>query len=67
MIPKCAMVVCLLIATATVPSCIAVGGNQNEQKPTAGQELVDLKLALDKGAITQAEFDAKKAQILAKK
>jgi len=57
---------CLLTALA-LPSCVAVGGTQNDQRPTTGQELIDLKAALDKGAITQAEYDAKKAQILARK
>ena len=57
---------CLLVASA-FPSCVAVGGTQNDQRPTTGQELIDLKTALDKGAITQAEYDAKRAQILARK
>ena len=60
------VMVCLGAALAALPSCIAVG-SANQQQPTMGQELVDLKAALDKGAITQAEYDAKKAQILARK
>jgi len=56
-----------LFTICAVPSCVAVGGTANEQRPTAGQELIDLKTALDKGAITQAEYDTKKAQILARK
>ena len=56
------------IALAVIPmilcGCIAVSGTDNS--PTKGQELVDLKLALDRGAITQAEYDSTKAQILNK-
>jgi hypothetical protein len=33
-------------------------------KPTRGQELVDLKKALNDGAITQEEYDAQKKKIL---
>ncbi len=62
------LALCLVLATAAVlPSCIGIGGTQNLQKPTTGQELTDLKTALDKGAITQAEYDQKKSQILTAK
>jgi len=37
------------------------------QRPTLGQELVDLQKARDSGAITPAEFDAKKAELMARK
>ncbi|HVT79175.1 MAG TPA: SHOCT domain-containing protein [Phycisphaerae bacterium] len=47
------------------PGCIAVGGNEHSHPPTQGQQLIDLKTALDRGAITPAEYDQKKAQILA--
>ena len=58
------VMVCLGTAVWALPSCIAVGGTEDEHRPTTGQELVDLKAALDKGAMTQAEYDAKKTQIL---
>jgi hypothetical protein len=45
-----------------ISGCIAVGGTSNQ--PTRGQELMDLKAALNRGAITQAEYDSTKAQIL---
>jgi hypothetical protein len=54
----------LLSLAATLPGCIAIGGSPTVQKPTVGQELSDLKTALDRGAITQAEFDTKKVQLL---
>lgn len=59
-----ALVLVLILAAALLPGCIAVGGTHNVPKPTTGQELVDLKMALDRGAITQAEYDQKKAKIL---
>jgi hypothetical protein len=55
----------LILMSVVLPSCIAVGGTQNDRRPTAGQELTDLKVALDKGAITPAEYERKKAEILA--
>ena len=42
--------------------CIVVSGTSSQ--PTRGQELMDLKAALDRGAITQAEYDSTKAQIV---
>ena len=60
-------VVCVILLTAGLAGCIAVGGTSNSQRPTTGQELVDLKLALDKGAITQAEYDQKKAELMARR
>jgi hypothetical protein len=50
---------------AGVSGCLAFGGNSTT--PTKGQELVDLKLALDRGAITQAEYDSTKASILVRR
>ncbi len=43
--------------------CIAVGGTSPQ--PTVGQQLIDLKAALDRGAVTPPEYEAKKAQLLA--
>ena len=34
--------------------------------PTIGQQLIDLKKAKDAGAISDQEYDAKKAQLLGK-
>jgi len=58
-------IVCLLaLNLAVLPSCVAVGGTSNAPQPTLGQQLIDLKAALDKGAITQAEYDQQKANML---
>ncbi len=51
-----------IVLLSQVIGCIAVGGTSNQ--PTRGQELIDLKAALDRGSITQAEYETTKAQIL---
>jgi hypothetical protein len=61
-------IVCVLLALAlltTLLSCIAVGsgGKTVEQKPTVGQELIDLKLARDEGAISEQEYKEMKEKI----
>ncbi len=44
------------------------GGTKTEvRNPTLGQQLIDLQKARDSGAITPAEYEAKKAELLAKK
>ena len=64
MIRKLAAIALITLST-TLPGCIAVGGTANQ--PTKGQELIDLKAALDRGAITQAEYDNTKSQIMARR
>jgi hypothetical protein len=46
--------------------CIAVGGSGKAVRtyPTLGQELRDLKLARDDGAINDAEFEQARARLL---
>jgi hypothetical protein len=44
-----------------------IGGSSTANTPTKGQQLVDLKSALDRGAINQQEYDQQKAQILSSK
>ena len=51
----------LLLGSA---GCIAVGGTSN--RPTRGQELIDLKAALDRGAINEGEYETTKSQIMSK-
>jgi hypothetical protein len=53
---------CLAVFVAGIIGCIAVGGTNTQ--PTRGQELIDLKAALDRGSINQTEYDATKSQIL---
>jgi hypothetical protein len=51
--------------------CIGVqlgGGTSNRtQAPTVGQQLIDLQKARDAGIITDAEYQAQKAKVLASK
>lgn len=54
--------VLLTAVAAAAVGCIAVGGTSNQ--PTRGQELIDLKAALDRGAITPAEYEQAKAQVV---
>lgn len=56
---------CAIMGAATIPGCIAVGGTSRHEQPTLGKQLIDLKSALDGGALTEAEYTAAKAQILA--
>jgi hypothetical protein len=46
-----------LLSTLALGGCIAVGGTSHAApRPTLGQELVDLKRAVDSGAITSEEY-----------
>lgn len=54
-------------AIAALQGCVAVGGARNTEYPTVGKQLLDLKQALDAGAISQEEFDCVKARILTEK
>jgi len=58
-------------AAGMLCGCVGLGvgtGPRTEiHNPTLGQELLDLQKAREAGAITPAEFDTKKAQLLAKR
>ena len=44
------------------------GGAKTEiRNPTLGQQLIDLQKARDSGAITPEEYNAKRAELMAKK
>jgi hypothetical protein len=60
LLPACA----LLGAAATLQGCIAVGGTARHESPTLGRQLIDLKAALDAGAMSEEEYRCAKAQIL---
>jgi len=67
-IPTPAILSALLLFTACEgPSVHLGGGSKTEttvQKPTVGQQLIDLKKARDAGAITDAEYQAQRAKVL---
>lgn len=56
----------LLLAAGLTSGCIAFKGEDRyvRQEPTLGKELQDLKCALDKGAISDAEFAAAKQKLI---
>lgn len=54
--------VVVLVGVVSLGGCIAVGGS--DKQPTKGQELLDLKTALDRGAINQADYETTKTQIM---
>ena len=55
----------LLAAMPGLGGCVfSIGGSTSSNTPTKGQQLIDLKTALDHGAITQQEYEQQKAQIL---
>lgn len=54
-----------LTGCAITPSMSFGGGTKTvEQKPTLGQQLVDLKKARDSGAITDQEYQAQRTKLL---
>lgn len=46
--------------------CIVIGGTRKstEVQPTTGQQLVDLKRALDCGALTPDDYEVQRARVL---
>ena len=56
-----------VMGLATMAGCIVVGSAKEAPSPTVGQELTDLKMALERGAITPGEFEAKKSELLARR
>lgn len=61
---------CLLVLSLATVSACGGGGARTETNvstTTTGQELTDLKAALDAGAISQSEYEKKREEILKKK
>ena len=63
LLPACA----LLGAATALQGCVAVGGTARHECPTVGRQLIDLKAALDAGAMTEAEYASAKQQLLTAK
>ena len=62
----------LIIVALLFSSCAMDMSSQNNNRTTEihttrGQELIDLKKALDKGAITQEEYEELKEKIMKRK
>jgi hypothetical protein len=63
---KKAISVLLVIAVMTsMVSCMAIGtgGKKVDNRPTLGQELIDLQKAKDEGAISQQEYEELKKKL----
>jgi hypothetical protein len=61
--------VALLALVGALSGCAwSIGGEKEAgtivQKPTQGQELIDLKRALDQGALTEEEYERRKDELL---
>lgn len=56
-------VVSALVVIPLLAGCI-MGNWQKDVKPTVGQELLDLKAARDKGALSEHEYNEQKVAIL---
>jgi len=60
-------VLTVLLLLAQLPGCIMPGivrSSSNVSAPTVGRQLIDLKEALDSGAITQEEYQRKRESII---
>jgi hypothetical protein len=68
----------IVLAVLTLSSALLLGGcvggvnlgggpKTEVHNPSLGQQLIDLQKAREAGAISQAEYEAKKAELLAKK
>jgi hypothetical protein len=59
------MAAALVLMSASLQGCGGGGSTHTEvSTTTTGQELTDLKKALDQGVITQKEYDRKRREIL---
>jgi hypothetical protein len=54
----------LVLMSASLQGCGGGGSKTTVNSTTTGQELTDLKRALDEGVITQKEYDKKRNEIL---
>jgi Short C-terminal domain len=55
----------LMLFTGCLGLQVGGGTSNRTQAPTLGQQLIDLQKAKDAGIITQAEYEAQKAKMLA--
>ena len=57
----------MTLLTGCIGLTIGGGDKKDIQTATVGQQLIDLKAAKEKGAITDAEYKAQKAKLLGAK
>jgi hypothetical protein len=56
--------VCAFTMAAALTGCIGLSIGSSKKSPSLGQELVDLKTALDAGAISPDEYERERGEIL---
>jgi hypothetical protein len=61
------VLVCAAALLLSSSGCVAAIGNREPPRPTIGQQLIDLQKAKDAGAISDVEFQAQRAKVLAQK
>ena len=52
------------LALSSLTGCIAIAGGNDTASPTLGRQLIDLKAALDSGAISEAEYQSARSQLV---
>ena len=57
----------MTLLTGCIGASLGGGSTTHTQAPTVGQQLIDLQKAKDAGIITDAEYQAQKARLLANK
>jgi len=60
-------VLSLMLLTGCLNLQLGGGSKTETQKPTVGEQLIDLQKAKNAGAITDAEYQAQKAKLLDQK
>jgi outer membrane biogenesis lipoprotein LolB len=66
-VPILAAASAMLLLTGCLNLQVGGGTKSKAQRPTIGQQLIDLQKAKDIGAITEAEYQAQKAKLLESK
>jgi hypothetical protein len=62
---KVISVLLVIVMITSMVSCIAIGtgGKKVKDRPTLGQEMIDLQKAKDEGAISQQEYEELKIKL----
>lgn len=62
---KVGRIIIVMVLLTTVVSCLAIGtgGEKIDNKPTLGEELMDLQKARYEGAISQKEYEELKDKL----
>jgi hypothetical protein len=63
-IPTAIALSAMVLLTGCLAFQIGGGDKKEERKASVGQQLIDLKAARDRGAITDAEYETQKAKVL---